>query len=95
VTNLEDAMPTVSLKDAKAGFSNFVDRAAAGEFVTITRHGKPAAVIVSVDAAEAAKNAVRRERPSLVRYLKSFPDDVDLGDEVFARNSFSSRDVDL
>jgi prevent-host-death family protein len=35
-------MPTVSLKDAKASFSNFVDRAAAGEFVTITRHGKPA-----------------------------------------------------
>jgi hypothetical protein len=52
-------------------------------------------VIVSVDAAEAAKNAVRRERPSLVRYLKSFPDDVDLGDEAFTRNPSPSRDLDL
>ena len=35
-------MPTVSLKDAEAGFSNLVDKAIKGEFVTITRHGKPA-----------------------------------------------------
>ncbi|QFI69654.1 hypothetical protein EKH55_4780 [Sinorhizobium alkalisoli] len=35
-------MSTISLKDAKAGFSNIVDQAAAAEFVTITRHGRAA-----------------------------------------------------
>ena len=88
-------MSTVSLKDAKAGFSNKVDKAAAGDFVTITRHGRPAAVIVSVSAAEAAKKALQKERPSLVEYLKSFPADFDLEDDVFARNPAPSRDIDL
>jgi prevent-host-death family protein len=36
-------MSTVSLKDAKAGFSSLVDEATRGAFVTITRHGKPVA----------------------------------------------------
>lgn len=86
---------TISLKDAKASFSHVVDQAAAGEFVTITRHGRPAAVLVSPGAAEAAKKALGKDRPSLVQYLKSFPSDVDLDDEVFARNPAPSRDVDL
>ncbi|UTY46652.1 type II toxin-antitoxin system Phd/YefM family antitoxin [Sinorhizobium fredii] len=88
-------MSTVSLKDAKAGFSNIVDQAAAGEFVTITRHGRAAAVLVSVGAAEAAKKALHKEPPSLVQYLKSFPADIDLDDDVFARNPAPSREVDL
>ena len=88
-------MATVSLKDAKAGFSSMVDQAAAGEFVTITRHGKPAAVIVSVGAAEAAKKALQKDRPSLVQYLKTFPVDIDPDDDVFARNPMPSRDIDL
>ncbi|MCG5481787.1 type II toxin-antitoxin system Phd/YefM family antitoxin [Sinorhizobium alkalisoli] len=88
-------MSTISLKDAKAGFSNIVDQAAAAEFVTITRHGRAAAVLVSVRAAEAAKKALRKERPSLVQYLRSFPADLNLDDDVFARNSAPSREVDL
>ena len=51
-------MSKISLKDAKAGFSALVDKASTGEFVTITRHGKPAAVIVSVAAAEADRKSV-------------------------------------
>jgi prevent-host-death family protein len=39
-------MRTITLKDAKAGFSNLVDEAIKGEFVTITRHGKPVAALV-------------------------------------------------
>lgn len=88
-------MSTISLKDAKAGFSNVVDQAAAGEFVTITRHGKPAAVIVSLSAAEAARKVLGGKQPSLIDYLKSFPDDIDLDDAVFARNPTPSRDEDL
>lgn len=47
-------MSTVSLKDAKAGFSNLVDEALRGEFITITRHGKPVAALVPLEAAQAS-----------------------------------------
>ncbi len=82
-------MRTISLKDAKAGFSNLVDGAIKGEFVTITRHGKPVAAIVSVEAAEVARKAMNKERPSLVAYLRTFPDG------EFDRNRTPSRDVEL
>ncbi len=88
-------MATISLKDAKASFSHIVDQAASGEFVTINRHGRPAAVLVSLGAAEAAKRALGKGRPNLVEYLKTFPADVDLDEEVFARNPAPTRDVDL
>jgi prevent-host-death family protein len=82
-------MPTVNLKDAKAGFSGLVDEAIKGEFVTITRHGKPAAVLVSVEAADIARKALEKKRPGLGAYLRTFP-----GGE-FERNRWPSRDVDL
>jgi prevent-host-death family protein len=82
-------MPTVSLKDAKSGFSNLVDEVMKGEFVTITRHGKPVAALVSVEAAEAARKALGKSRPGLVAYLRTFP-----GGE-FERNRSPARDVDL
>ena len=88
-------MTTISLKDAKASFSHVVDQAAAGEFVTITRHGRPAAVLVSPSVADAARKVLSKGRPCLVQYLRSFPADIDLDDEVFARNPAPSRDVDL
>jgi hypothetical protein len=43
-------MPTFSLKDARAGFSNLLDDASRGEFVTITRHGKPVAAPINFPA---------------------------------------------
>jgi prevent-host-death family protein len=79
-------MPTINLKDAKAGFSGLVDRALEGEFVTITRHGKPVAALVSIEAAEIARKAMQRKRPGLVAYLRT-------GD--FERNDTPSRDVEL
>ncbi|HIJ61202.1 MAG TPA: type II toxin-antitoxin system Phd/YefM family antitoxin [Rhodospirillaceae bacterium] len=82
-------MSTVSLKAAKAGFSSLVDDAIRGEFVTITRHGKPVATLVSVAAADIARKALGKTRPGLVSYLRTIPD----GD--FDRNSTPSRDVDL
>ncbi|MGO9462484.1 MAG: type II toxin-antitoxin system Phd/YefM family antitoxin [Rhodomicrobium sp.] len=82
-------MPTVTLKDAKAGFSSLVDEAIKGEFVTITRHGKPVAVLVSVEAAEIARKAIERKRSGLAAYLRTFP-----GGE-FERNRSPSRDVEL
>ena len=82
-------MKTVTLKDAKAGFSDLVDQAIKGEFTTITRHGKPVAAIVSVEAAELAARGSARNRPSLLAYLQTFP-----GGE-FDRNTSPSRDVEL
>lgn len=82
-------MLTVSLKDAKAGFSSLVDGAIRGEFVTITRHGKPVATLVSVEAGEIARRAVERNRAGLVAYLRTFP-----GGEV-ERNPVPSRDVEI
>ncbi len=86
-------MSKISLKDAKASFSHIIDKAAAGEFVTITRHGRAAAVMVSVDAAEIARKALAPQRPSLVTYLKTFPDISE--EDIFARNPAPSRDADL
>lgn len=82
-------MRTVSLKDAKAGFSGLVDEAIKGDFVTITRHGKPVAALVSLEAAEIARQTLARKRSGLVAYLRTFPG-VD-----FERNRAPSRDVAL
>ena len=83
-------MSQVSLKDAKARFSGLIDEAIKGEFVTITRHGKPVAAIVSVEAAEAARKALNKDRPNFGDYLMSFPGGVDL-----ERNGSRMRDIDL
>ena len=83
-------MSTVSVADAKAGFAALVDEAANGEFVTITRHGKPAAVIVSVEAADAARKALSKPRPNFGDFLLTFPGGVDL-----KRNPSKSRALDL
>ncbi len=82
-------MPTINLRDAKAGFSSLVDEAMKGEIVTITRHGKPVAALVSVEVAQIARKALERKRAGLVGYLKTFP-----GGE-FPRNRKPSRDVAL
>ena len=62
---------------------------AKGEFVTITRHGKPVAALVSVEAADIARKAMEKKRPGLVAYLRTFPGD------AFERNPAPSRPVDL
>lgn len=50
---------------------------------------------IDVKEAEAAKRALAKDRPSLVAHLKLFPADVDLDDEVFARNRQPSREIEL
>jgi prevent-host-death family protein len=82
-------MSTINLKDAKTSFSRLVDEAIKGEFVTITRHGKPVAALVSIEAAEIARKAIKRRRSGLVAYLRSFPGG------AFERNRSPSRDAKL
>ena len=83
-------MSTISLRDAKATFSNLVDDAVKGEFITITRHGKPVAVLVSIEAAEAAKKSLQKTRANFGEYLMSYPGGVEL-----ERSTSKLRDVDL
>lgn len=71
-------MSSVSVAEAKAGFAGLVDDAASGEFVTITRHGKPAAVLVSVEAADMAKKALNKNRPNFGDFLLSYPGGMDI-----------------
>jgi prevent-host-death family protein len=66
-------MTTISLKDAKAEFSSLVDEAIRGDIVTITRHGKPVAALVSIEAAEIARKAIEKKRPGLIAFLRTFP----------------------
>jgi prevent-host-death family protein len=82
-------MQTISLKDAKAGFSSLVDDVINGDFVTITRHGKPVAALVSIEAGELVRKALERKRTRLVDYLRTIPMD------VFERNTSPSRDIEL
>ncbi|MDR0781015.1 MAG: type II toxin-antitoxin system Phd/YefM family antitoxin [Pseudomonadales bacterium] len=83
-------MPNASLKDVKAEFSSFVDAAIKGEFVTITRHGKPVAALVSIEAAEVARQAIMGgKRAGLVGYLRTLP----VGE--FERNRTPSRNIAL
>ncbi len=82
-------MLTINLRDAKAGFSSLVDEAVKGEIVTITRHGKPVAALVSVEAAKIVRKALERKRAGLVSYLRTFPG------EDFKRNPAPSRQVEL
>jgi prevent-host-death family protein len=82
-------MLNINLKDAKAGFSSLVDQAIKGEFVTIMRHGKPVAALVSLEAAEIARKVIERKRSGLAAYLRTFP-----GGE-FERNRSPSREIEL
>lgn len=41
---------TISVSEARAALPEILDRVEAGEEVTITRHGRPAAVVVRPDA---------------------------------------------
>ncbi|MGC4002187.1 MAG: type II toxin-antitoxin system Phd/YefM family antitoxin [Pirellulales bacterium] len=81
-------MSTVTLRDAKSGFSAFVDEAMKGEIVTITRHGKPVAALVSIEAAEVVRQDKRKSCPNFGEYLMTFPGGVD-----FERNASKMRDI--
>ena len=82
-------MPEISQRDAKTGFSNVVDEAIKGGFMTITRHVKPVAAVVSLEAAEPARQSQMRERSGVVSCLKEFPG------EKLTRNRAPSRSIDL
>ncbi len=50
-------MSTYSVTEARANLPEIVDRVAAGDEVTLTRHGRPVAVIVRPDALRTRRSA--------------------------------------
>ncbi len=84
------ARPTWSVQDAKNRFSEVVE-AARRKPQTVTKHGKPAVVVVAVDEYERLRNLDRAQAPSFAELLLSIPQD---GGE-FLRLQVRPRDLDL
>jgi antitoxin Phd len=84
---MKSSMKTLRLRDAKASLSAVVEAAEHGEATTITKHGKPAAVVVPV---EDARRLYPPDRPSFVELLRAIPEDIE-----FERDRSPFREVDL
>ena len=63
-------MRILGLRDAKASLSAIVEAAERGEATTITKHGRPAAVVVPV---EEAKRLYPTVRPGFAALLMGIP----------------------
>jgi prevent-host-death family protein len=80
-------MKSIQIRDAKARFSALVEAAERGLPTTITRHGRPAAVIVPV---EDARRLYPEDKASFADLLLAFPGGIE-----FERDEAPPRDVDL
>jgi antitoxin Phd len=79
-----------SVQDAKNRFSEVVE-AAKGAPQTVTKHGKPAAVVVGVAEYERLRRLERARAPSFADVLLSMPQD---GGE-FSQHDVRMRDLEL
>ncbi|HZU87673.1 MAG TPA: type II toxin-antitoxin system prevent-host-death family antitoxin [Stellaceae bacterium] len=80
-------MRSLHLRDAKASLSAVVEAAERGEATMITKHGRPAAVVVPV---EDARRLYPVERPSFADLLLSIPEDLEI-----ERDASPFREADL
>ena len=80
-------MRSLPLRDAKASLSAVIGAAERGVPTTITKHGKPAAVVVSV---EDARRLYPVDKPSFADLLLSIPEDLET-----ERDTTPLREVDL
>ncbi|MBI2294572.1 MAG: type II toxin-antitoxin system prevent-host-death family antitoxin [Betaproteobacteria bacterium] len=74
-------MERVGIYEAKARLSDLVERAAQGDSITITRHGKPVAKLVPV------KRDVEVDRKAIMDEIRAFAKTVKL------RKRFTLRDL--
>lgn len=79
-----------SVQDAKNQFSAVV-KAAKRAPQTVTKHGKPAVVVVSADDYERLRNVVKAKAPSFKDLLLAIPKD----DGSFERPDIQPRDVEF
>lgn len=80
-------MQSFQVRDAKAHFSELVAAAERGQPTTITRHGRPAAVMVPVDV---ARRLYPDAGPSFAEVLLGFPGGIE-----FERDRTPMREIDL
>ena len=80
-------MRTVQVREAKAGLSELIEAATHGQPTTITRHGVPAAAIVSI---EDVKKLYPSPKKSFVEHLLDFPGELEI-----ERPEVPFRDIDL
>ncbi len=78
-------MSSVQLREAKARLSKLVEAAERGESTTITKHGKPAAVIVPV-----AEAGIGQKPRSVMDVLRAIPGDLEI-----ERDGTPMRSIDL
>jgi prevent-host-death family protein len=83
--------PQWSLQDAKNRFSAVVEAARNGVPQTVTKHGKPVAVVLSVEEYEKLTGKAAPQRPSFVEHLLAMPKD----DEAFDPVNLKLRDVEF
>ncbi len=80
-------MRSIQIRDARARLSALVEAAEHGHPTMITRHGRPAAVLVPVAD---ARRLYPTNRPSFADLLLSFPGGIE-----FERDPTPLREVDL
>ena len=82
-------MKTMQVREAKAGFSALVEAAERGEPTTITKHGRPAAMVVPI---KDGKKLYPEPKPNqnFIEFLMTFPGGIE-----FERDDVPMRDVDL
>ncbi|TIL80524.1 MAG: type II toxin-antitoxin system Phd/YefM family antitoxin [Mesorhizobium sp.] len=81
-------MKTMQVREAKAGFSALVEAAENGEPTVITKHGKPAAMVVPIE--EGQKLYPQNSQQDFVDFLLHYPGGIE-----FERNESPSRDVEF
>jgi antitoxin Phd len=79
-----------SVQDAKNRFSAVVEAARRAP-QTVTKHGKPAVVVVDVEEYERLRRVERAQAPSFADVLLAMPQD----DGEFPRRDVRMRDLDL
>ena len=79
------------LQDAKNRFSAVVREAIAGYPQRVTRHGKPAVVVVAVDEYDRLRQLEEASAPTFAELLLAIPRD----DREFDRLDVKPRDIDL
>ena len=80
-----------SLQDAKNRFSRVVAAAVEGAPQLVTRHGKPAVVVVAATEYERLVRLDRSAASSFTQLLLALPQD----DDSFGRADLTARDVEI
>lgn len=80
-------MRHVQVREAKAGLSALIEAAERGEATLITKHGKPAAMVVPV---EEGRKLFPTKTMNFGEFLLTYPGGIEL-----ERNQSPLRDIDL